>query len=80
MRARLIFAIAGSAELPCQVGQTLSLIQIGDPAEGVTTEGLKWELHSATFSKYFFSLSNICLKNRVKIRVEQGDLLCCMQK
>lgn len=76
----LLFALTGSVEIPCLPGQTISFIPIGDPAAGITSEGLKWELREASFSKYFFSLSNICLTKKVKISVQSGDLLCCLQK
>lgn len=75
----LLFALNGSMEIPCHVGQTVSFMALG-ATEGISTEGLKWELRDATFSKYFFSLSNVCLHNKIKIKVEQGDLLCCLQK
>jgi thiamine pyrophosphokinase len=76
----LIFVLMGSNEIPCRAGQTISFMPLADPTTGVTSEGLKWELHEATFSKYFFSLSNICLSNRFNIKLQSGDLLCCMQK
>ena len=76
----ILFAFAGSIEIPCREGQTISFIPIGDAPKGITTEGFKWELRDATFSKYFFSLSNICLKDKVKTRVSSGDLICSLQK
>ena len=60
-------------------GQTISLIPLTQ-ASGISTEGLKCELHEATFDKRFMSLSNICLKNSFKINIQSGDLVCFMQK
>lgn len=76
----LIFAFDGPIVIPCHKGQTISFIQLGDPVSGVTSKGLKWEMNNATFNKYFFSISNICLKNPVEITLSCGDLLCCLQK
>lgn len=76
----LLFAIAGSTEIACKPGQLISFIPIGDPAAGINSEGLKWELRDYTFSKYFFSLSNVCLSDKVKISIENGDVICCLQK
>ena len=75
-----IFVFDAQIEIPCTPGQTISFVQIGDPASGIFSEGLQWELHDATFSKYFFSLSNICLAQTVRMRIHHGDLLCIMQK
>lgn len=76
----IIFAIDGETEIPCVPGQTISFIPMDDQAAGITTTGLKWELNDASFSKYFFSLSNICRTDTVKIAIQTGDLICCMQK
>lgn len=75
-----VFAFAGSLEMECHPGQTVSFMALGDPVAGVFSEGLKWELRDASFSKYFFSLSNECVKNKFKVTIGQGDLICCLQK
>lgn len=66
--------------LDCEIGQTLSLLPLIGPAEGIQTHGLKWELQGRTLDKSFFGLSNICLKKSLSIQVRAGDLLCCLQK
>jgi thiamine pyrophosphokinase len=76
----ILFAIDGDVEIPCTPGQGISFIQMDDQTAGVTTEGLKWELKDAHFSKYFFSLSNVCLSHQVRLTLTTGDLICCMQK
>lgn len=75
----LIFSFNGTLEIACFPGQTISFMHM-DKVEGVTSEGLQWDMYKATFTKYFFSLSNICLADRVKITIESGDLICCLQK
>jgi thiamine pyrophosphokinase len=76
----LIFSITGEHKISCQKGQTISFIHLGRPPSGINSHGLRWELRDATFSKYFFSISNICLTNPVKISIADGDLLCILQK
>lgn len=76
----IIFSVSGSMEIACEEGQTISFIPLADPVRGITTEGLKWELHDANFDKNFMSISNICLKNLVRINIEEGDLLCVLQE
>lgn len=76
----VLFAFDGEIEIPCTPGQVISFIHLGNPINGINTQGLKWELQEATFDKYFFSLSNICLGKVVKASVREGDLICCMQK
>ena len=78
--AELIFAFDETIEIPCITGQSISFIHIGDPVSGVNSKGLKWELRDAKFSKYFMSVSNICVENSVRLTIKEGDLLCCLQK
>lgn len=75
-----VFVFDSMVEIPCIPGQTISFIQIGDPASGINSQGLKWELRNASFNKYFFSLSNICLSSPIQVSIEHGDLLCVLQK
>jgi len=69
------FALLKSCELTCQVGQTLSLIPISSQVTGITTNGLKWELKDETLSKDFVGISNVCLQEKIRITIEEGDLL-----
>lgn len=78
--SEILFAFNDTTEIPCREGQTISFIPIGDAPTGISSEGLKWELRDATFSKYFFSLSNICLRDKAKIHIASGDLICSLQK
>ncbi len=76
--AESIFCLQGKNKLNSHEGQTISLIPIDSPPTGVTTIGLKWELHNATLDKNFFSQSNICLGSSFEISIEHGNLICCM--
>lgn len=73
-----IFCLQNQSQVAASPGQTISLIPLNQVTE-VTTEGLKWEVHQATFDKKFMSLSNICLGNSFNVAVKSGDLLCCLQ-
>lgn len=73
-----IFDITGEREIACEPGQTISLIPLGLPAKGVTTQGLKWELKNAVLNQDYISLSNICIGKSFKIKIAEGNVLCCM--
>ncbi|MDB6081059.1 MAG: hypothetical protein JWO53_331 [Chlamydiia bacterium] len=75
-----ITAISGTHELFCKPGQIVSLFALGDKASHVTTDGLKWELQDQSIDSNFFSLSNICLKNKIIISCETEPILLCLQK
>jgi thiamine pyrophosphokinase len=75
-----LFCIEGKKRYPCHSGQTVSFFPFGSATKGVTSKGLKWELKGATLDKNFFSLSNVCLDNRFEITIEQGQLICCLQR
>ncbi len=74
------FAIRARIQLSCRKGQTISLIPIYGPAQGITTSGLKWELKNGTLDQNFIGISNICLRKDISISVQDGLLLCCTLK
>ncbi|MDE3045117.1 MAG: thiamine diphosphokinase [Verrucomicrobiota bacterium] len=76
----ILFAIQGSVEISVFPGQTLSLLPVNGPARGITTKGLKWELNSGMLDYRFIGISNICLKDKVRISIREGILICCLQK
>ncbi|MDF2550645.1 MAG: hypothetical protein K0S07_1712 [Chlamydiales bacterium] len=61
-------------------GLELSLLPIGEPALGVTTTGLKWELKDASLDYNRVSISNRCIANTISIQVKSGNLLLSLQK
>jgi len=78
--SEILFAIQGRVELPCQVGQTISLIPLYGPAKGITTSGLKWELKKVMLDQNFIGISNESLKSTVTIDIEKGTLLWCQNR
>lgn len=74
-----IFCLQRENDVASFPGQTISMIPLGT-VSGITTKGLQWELHQATFDKQFMSLSNVCLGSSFKVNVQTGNLLCCLQK
>lgn len=73
------FALSGVTEISCKVGQRLSLIPLG-LVKGVHSRGLEWELQGSDMSCHFFSLSNVCAKERVEISCGEGNLIACLEK
>lgn len=73
-------ALPRSYTFTSEKGQLLSLIAMGAPAQGVVTQGLKWELKGATLNKSFVSISNVCLGKLVSITFTSGDLVACLAK
>jgi thiamine pyrophosphokinase len=67
-------------ELETVPGLTISLIPWLGPAKGIYTEGLKWNLNGDALHKDFVGVSNIALKDRVRISLEEGNLLCFVEK
>lgn len=74
--AERLTVIDSSLEFPCSIGQTISLIPLNGPVSGIRTRGLKWPLDNSQLDKMFIGISNVATQDRVKISVEQGDLLC----
>jgi thiamine pyrophosphokinase len=58
-------------------GDLISLLPVGIPAEGVTTEGLRFPLRGETLIPFRTrGISNQMLGERAAIKVENGVLLC----
>lgn len=75
-----IFAICQSRSICCRAGQVISLLPVATPAVGVTTQGLKWEIRGKTLDNYFFSLSNQSLGSSFQISLQEGSLLCFVNR
>ncbi len=62
------------ATITGEPGTVVSLIAIGR-CEGVTTEGLRWELRDATLSFSALGIHNEVRRSPARVRVRTGDLL-----
>ncbi|MCH9625222.1 MAG: Thiamine pyrophosphokinase [Chlamydiales bacterium] len=78
--SQVIFSIPNEAEIPCQEGQTLSLMPVASEVLNVKTSGLKWNLNKECLNKNFVSLSNICVHSSVTLSYTSGSLVVCMNK
>lgn len=76
----ILFAISKTSQIPCFIGQTLSLIPLFGPVKDITTSGLKWELTRGKLDQNFIGISNICLKDKVTLEICEGTLLCSLLK
>ena len=66
----------GTLELEGETGRTLSIFCLGEPAQGVTLEGLKYPLHGATMTVQVpLGVSNEFLGGHARITVERGTLV-----
>lgn len=68
------------AHIPCEEGQTVSLLPASSNVTEVSTAGLKWELNKQQLNKTFFSTSNICLGSSFSVSHKTGDLVLCLVK
>lgn len=75
----ILFATNDAIEIDCKEGQTISLIPMNGPVI-LTTDGLKWELQDGKLDMNFIGISNIALKNKIKLNVKQGCIVCCLNK
>jgi len=58
-------------------GELVSLLPMGVPAYGVTTEGLKYPLHNETLYPYRTrGISNVLTGEEARVRVTDGAVLC----
>ena len=66
----------GALELEGETGHTLSVFCWGEPAQGVTLEGLKYPLQGATMTAQVpLGVSNEFLGGSARIAVQQGTLV-----
>ena len=72
-----VFFVQREARIQGQAGDLLSLLPWSRPAEGITTDGLRWSLCDETlYPDRTRGLSNEFLNPTVAVRVKSGLLLC----
>ena len=72
-----VFLIRGQAEIHGQPGDTVSLLPIWGPAEGVSTQNLSYPLLGETlFPEHTRGISNVMTMETACVSVSSGDLLC----
>ena len=70
----------GTLELEGETGNTLSIFCLGEPAHGVTLEGLKYPLQGATMTAQVpLGVSNEFLGGPARITVERGTLVVMIE-
>ena len=58
-------------------GDLVSLLPVGGPAHGVTTEGLKYPLHNETLYPYRTrGISNVLIGEEAWVKITDGAVLC----
>ena len=71
-----VMLVRGEARVYGRPGDTVSLIPIAGDADGVSTEGLEWELSEGTLLLgYARGVSNVMTAEVARIRVQRGLLL-----
>ncbi len=76
-----VFFVDRRAEIEGQVGDTVSLIPWGMPAEGVTTAGLKYRLdNESLFPERARGMSNVMTTATAVVSLKAGLLLCVHER
>lgn len=75
-----LFFVSGERTISCSPGQTVSIMPLGEPALGVKSLGLKWELDNVRLDEGFMSVSNICLRDSFSLSIKEGSALCLLIK
>lgn len=72
-----VFLIRGQAEIHGQPGDTVSLLPMWGPVEGVTTQNLSYPLLGETlYPEHTRGISNVMTMEIASVSVSSGDLLC----
>lgn len=71
-----IHLVSQAATLPTRPGDLVSLLAWGSPAEGVTTQGLRYPLRNEPlFPWQSRGISNVALSDRFELKLSSGRLL-----
>jgi thiamine pyrophosphokinase len=72
-----VFAIREEGTVRGKVGDTVSLIPLGNAVKGIHTQGLKYRLKGETLFPYHTrGISNVMTETRALIHIQEGILLC----
>ena len=70
-----LYRVNGTLRLDVPAGTIVSLLAIGGPAYGITTEGLRWPLDNATLLPGSTrGVSNVAVAAQITVRVQRGNL------
>ncbi|MDR0953438.1 MAG: thiamine diphosphokinase [Elusimicrobiota bacterium] len=69
-----LYPLEKSATFKCKKGATVSLIPMGK-ASGITLTNLKYPLKDATLTIGQTAVSNVALKDKIKVEIKSGRLL-----
>ncbi|PNR94161.1 thiamine diphosphokinase [Petrotoga sp. 9PWA.NaAc.5.4] len=71
-----IGVVSGFKEEDAFVGETWSILRIGDKVEGLTLEGFKYELKNKDLNNFrSLGISNEAISNKVRIFLKKGTIL-----
>ena len=72
-----VFLIRDSAAVSGRPGDIVSLLPLGGPAHGVSTQGLRFPLNGETlFPERSRGISNEMTGNKAQVRLDGGTLIC----
>lgn len=72
-----VFIIRHQAELSGQPGDTVSLLPLWGPVEGVFTEALAYPLlHETLYPEHTRGISNVMSRPKARVSISSGELLC----
>jgi thiamine pyrophosphokinase len=80
-----VFLLPRNGVITGQVGDTVSLIPLGEPVEGVNTVGLKYPLGKNGVGETLYAdrtrgISNVLLAERAAVRFTKGTLICILRR
>ena len=72
-----VFLIRDEGLILGSPGDTVSLLPLGGPARGISTQGLKYVLNDeALFPDQSRGISNVMLSNQTRVTLQDGILIC----
>jgi len=72
-----IYLVRNRRDIQGKAGQTVSLIPIGGDVQGVSTQGLEWQLEDETLTfGATRGVSNVLAADTATVQVKKGFLLC----
>lgn len=76
-----VFLIRDQAEIDGRAGDTVSLLPLNGPVQGVVTSGLKYPLHGETLlQERTRGISNVLLAEHAQVQITSGVLICILRR
>ena len=75
----MVILVEDKFSIQTELGETVSVFPLGEKAEGLRSEGLKWSLNGLSWSRGDMGISNKTVLRHISLEVKKGKILVILE-